>query len=629
MRFGAVIAAALLAVDPFGWDRFGPLRWAVISTLGFVAIAVALGAGDSRSQPLPRWSVIGWVAVITGMGVSSALSTDRWHALIGTPDRHLGLAAWVLFVGLFAVASLYPNSTVSGISRTSVAAAIGCGVWAILEAAGFDAFDTGFADDRVGGPLGQPAFLGAAMLLVIPVAASVAVDRANGWAVRLLGLSGALLGAAALGLSQSRAAWVGASVALICVVLRRRTWLLGALGLAVVVALWFATPLGDRASTLTEINTGVVAGRLDEWQVASRAVFDTPTFGLTGHGPEGYRTVFGAHVDEGYVIRHGRDVITDRAHNGLLDTTLTGGFLAGVGMVLLQAGLLITSLQRMRSADAIDVGLSAAIIGYLTQQFFLFPLSELDPVLWVFSGLLIGRRPQRVEYRPPLFASVSGARQVMMLGAGFLAAVSAVAGLSDVAADHAIDDAVAALDSEDPDAAERALQLADEARSRRPDSIRYDFIAARAASIAGTVEGFEESLERLEAGLETSPTDPAFLEERALVLLEIARRTSDPADLSLALDALELLDASDPNNPSTEMAHGIALALDGRATSGISELEHAAVLDPESIEAVLNVAIIHFENGDLESGRTALERVEALAPSNARAIGLRQEFLSE
>jgi len=89
--------------------------------------------------------------------------------------------------------------------------------------------------------------------------------------------------------------------------------------------------------------------------------------------------------------------------------------------------------------------------------------------------------------------------------------------------------------------------------------------------LPGTLEGFEVSLERLEAGLKTSPTDPMFLEEQALVLLEIARRTSDPADLSLALDALELLDASDPNNPRTELAHGIALALDGRATSGISE----------------------------------------------------------
>jgi tetratricopeptide (TPR) repeat protein len=354
-------------------------------------------------------------------------------------------------------------------------------------------------------------------------------------------------------------------------------------------------------------------------------VFDTPTLGVTGHGPEGYRTVFGAHVDEEYVIRHGRDVITDRAHNGLLDTTLTGGFLAGVGMVLLQAGLLVTSLQRMRSREPIDVGLSAALIGYLTQQFFLFPLSELDPVLWIFAGLLIARRPQRVEYRPPLFASISGARQGIMLGAGFLAAVGAVAGLSDVAADHAIEDAVAALDGAEPDAP-KALKLADEARSRRPDSIRYDFIAARAASLPGALEGFKVSLERLEAGLKTSPTDPMFLEEQALVLLEIARRTSDPADLSLALDVLGLLDASDPNNPRTELAHGFALALDGRTTSGLAELKHAAALDADLGEALLKVAIIHFENGDLESGTAALERMEDLDPSNARAISLRREF---
>ncbi|MFT7473580.1 MAG: O-antigen ligase/Flp pilus assembly protein TadD [Verrucomicrobiales bacterium] len=622
MRFAAIIAAAFLAVDPFGWDQYGPLRFALVSTLGFAAIAVSLGSGDLRSQPLPRWSVLGWIGVLLAMSISTATSADSWHALIGTPERHLGLASWVLFAGLFAVSSLYPFSAVEVVSRAAVLVAVASGVWAILESLDIGWFDSAFAGDRVGGPLGQPAYLGAGMLLVVPLAAAAAVDRFNSITARLLGASGTALGLCALALSESRAAWVGALAAAALLVIRRKQIIGGLVGAAAIAALLIFTPLGDRAATLTDVDSGVVAGRLDEWQVGARAVLDTPTFGITGHGPEGYRTVFGEHVDEAYVVTYGRDVITDRAHNGILDTALTGGLSAAAAMLLLQIGLVITALQRIRANTPLDVALGAASIAYVIQQLFLFPLAELDPVLWIVAGLLIARRPHRLSTRAPLFRQVSGGRRAAMFGAGFLSAVAAIAGLSDVAADHAVLDVVEADDGA------TALRAADRARDRRPDSIRYDFIAARAASAGGTADDFRTSLDRLQHGLALSPKDPAFLTEQANVLLEIARRSTDERDLDVAMDALEERDALDPNNPSTQQSFGTALALDGQTNAAIAQLEHAAALDPTSIESLLNLALVQLEDGRLDDGATTLERVDDLAPTNANAQQLRRDFLS-
>lgn len=622
-RFGLVVAAALLAVDPWGWDRFGPLRWALLSTIGFAAIAISLGAGDARLRPLPRWSVLGWILTIVGLTVSTALSNDRLHALIGTPDRHLGLATWILFGGLFATASLYPKTAVHGVIRATAVATSLSGLWAVLEWRGAGPFDSSFADDRVGGPLGQPAFLGAAMTLGVPICAAAATRRSPRlW--RLLAAAGTVLGTFALVVSESRAAWIAAVFAGSLVVVRRRLWLVGFVATIALVSLAVMTDVGDRALTLTEVDTGVVAGRLDEWAVGSRALIDTSTFGVFGHGPEGYRTVFGVHVDEEYVIRHGREVITDRAHNGLLDTSLAGGLVAGIGMVLLQVGLGVTALQRMRADDPIDVGLAAAVGAYLVQQFFLFPLAELDPVLWIFAGLLVARRPHGPSHPPPLFSSVSSAKRAAMLAAGLVAAVSGIAGLSDVAADRAIDDVADAGETD-----VQALAAADTARDRRPDSIRYDFIAARVAARTGTLDGFRNALERLDHGLSTSPRDPALLEERGIILLEIARRDPDRSSLDEALTALEALDEADPRNPATELTHGIALALAGRPDEAIAELEHAARLSPGAVEPVLNLALVHFEGGDTEAGRAALDEVDRIAPGNATAQSLRREFLSE
>ncbi len=622
MRFGLLISAALLAVDPWGWDHFGPLRWALVSTLGFTAIAISLGSGDMRLRPLPRWAVLGWAIAGFGLTVSTALSVDRWHALIGTPDRHLGLAAWMMFAGLFATASMYPQTATPTVQRAMAISTALCGLYTVLELADVGGFASDFAGDRAGGPFGQPAFLGAAMVLAIPLCLALALDRQSGTLWRIAGGVGGLLGSTTLGVSQSRAAWVGAAVAVSLVIFRRRQWAIGAVCLALVVGLFFTTPLGERISTLTDFDDGVVAGRVDEWQVGVAALFDRPSSVAWGYGPEGYRTVFGVFVDERYVIDHGRDVITDRAHSSLLDTSLAGGLIAGAGLALLQVGLAVTALQRLNARDLVDVALGAAVLGYLVQQLFLFPLAELDPVLWILAGLLVARRPQRTEYRPPLFRSVSGGRQTVMLAAGFLAAVSAVGGLSDVAADHAVNDAVAADDEV------VALAAADRARSRRPDSVRYDFIAAQVAESTGTIEGFEAALARLDAGLDISPRDPAFLAERGIVLLEIARREETDESLETALNALEQLDTTDPNNPATELTHGIALALAGDTDAAIGELEHAAVLDPGAIEPHLNLAVVYFEQNDSIAAERALAEVDRLSPANAQAQALRQEFLS-
>ena len=621
MRFGALIVAAYVAVNPFGWDIAGPLRFALVSTIGFASVAASLGSGDSRPKPLPRWSVLGWTFLLVGMVVSTAASVDRWHALIGTPDRHFGLATWVLLVGLFAVASMYPNSIVPAVTRALMFGGAVAGLWAILEVADVGWFASDFAGDRAGGPFRQPAYLAYGAVLAVPVSAgALAAPTRLGRVAAGVAL---VLSTAGLGLSQSRGAWVAVIAITAAVVLRRRLVVPGLIAAMTLGLLIAFTPVGERIGTLTD-DGGVVAGRLDEWRVGVRALTDTPTFGVTGHGPEGYRIVFGQHVDDQYVIDYGRDVFTDRAHNSILDIALSGGLISGLGAVLLYGGLAVTAFQRLRADAWIDVGLAAAVLAGVLQQMVLFPLAELDPVLWVLAGLVVARRPGETG-QPPLFRSVSGSTRAVMFGFGLLAILAAVGGLSDVVADRALQRAV------ERDDGTRALTDADVARDRRPDSIRYDFVASRLATRAGAGvdNAIEEALERLDNGLDVSPRDPALRLERALLLLGAARQVGTSNALDDARDELEDLTADEPRHPQLLLNLGIARALTSDGPGAIEAFTRAAQLDPDNPEPLINLVVVHLEAGDLQEGEAVLDEVDAVAPSNVQAENLRREFLSE
>jgi cytochrome c-type biogenesis protein CcmH/NrfG len=112
------------------------------------------------------------------------------------------------------------------------------------------------------------------------------------------------------------------------------------------------------------------------------------------------------------------------------------------------------------------------------------------------------------------------------------------------------------------------------------------------------------------------------------VLLEIARRSPDERDLDIAIDALADRDRLDPHNPRTQQSYGIALALSGETDQAIVELKHAALLDPNSIDTLLNLATVQLEDGRIDDGSATLDLLGLLAPTNARAQELRREFLT-
>ncbi len=355
----------------------------MIAVVALAAVAIAQRQSDAG---LPRGVVMAVGAVIVAAGLATVASNDVVLSLLGDTTRMEGFATAVLLSGALVVGAA---AGVAGWRTITNALLVGA---ALVTAVGLaQMIGVGSHTGRPTSTLGNAAFLGAFLCLVIPVAVGRAAgDRAaRRWAMPLVVASGVLL----VG-TESRGAWVGALVgafiALWSWVQGRRRIFLGAAFVTVgALALAFAPSHGDAGAPDT------AHGRLDSWAISARAIADRP---LLGWGPDQMRVAFGRKLDEAFVRNYGLRQIPDRAHNRFLDVAASSGAL-GLGAdlaLILIAGIAITRATRSidDAAERICVtGIGAGLVAWLVQGQFLFDTFDLGALAWLLAGSLLAAAP--------------------------------------------------------------------------------------------------------------------------------------------------------------------------------------------------------------------------------------------
>ncbi|MEX0848343.1 MAG: O-antigen ligase family protein [Ilumatobacteraceae bacterium] len=555
---GALVIGTVVAVSPGGLSPYGPARWMVVSTISLVLVGLALRYGTVALHTASRrawWALLAWLAVATFLG------GDVPTALLGQGDRHLGLITWLLLFGTFAAGQQVVGGDIRLLTRCTVVATACMGAWAAIEVVAGDG-------GRLGGPFGSAAYLGAAACLLTPVSVGVAWADTEvppwRWAAGLASVGGVL----ALVGSGARAAWVGAAAAAVVVVLVRRRphpstlrWAVLVGAVMLVVALPWAGSLLDRPHGQTS--------RLDEWRIAARVVARHP---LVGVGPEGYRIAVSEGIDAHYERTYGRDrVLPDRAHSGPLDVALVGGIPAAVLYVGLVGFVVLRAWRAMRES-AVVAGVAMAVIGYAVQQLLLFPLAELDPVWWLFAGLVVTQTSPLRRARPV------PARRAVGVAVMGLAAVALVAGIADTAADrlalHALDARADGRTDDAVAAAERAVRL-------RPDLVRYRIVASSVLAARGSLADIDEALGEVDAALAWSPLDPMAVDERGSLLIARAGITGDAADAAAAVEYGTVLVGRDPLRARWQVQLGRAAAIAGDTETARAAWTTAADLSPD------------------------------------------------
>ncbi len=167
--FLSALIIGTVAVDPFGFAPFGPIKWVIVTTAGFGALWMAVAAKLQVHRP----SLWGWLAFLTWGVLVSVLALDPVHTWIGTPDRRLGLVTVAGFMAAYLAAQSLRSRGITTLGRSLV-----IGIWIMVATAGLEVagvfsgpFD--FPGSRLGGPFGTPAYLGAALVLFVPIVFAV------------------------------------------------------------------------------------------------------------------------------------------------------------------------------------------------------------------------------------------------------------------------------------------------------------------------------------------------------------------------------------------------------------------------------------------------------------------------
>ena len=543
LSFGALVVGSVIAVDPAGLSPFGPAKWLVISTAAAATVAWTLRSGTARCDRRTWWM---WTALLALLTISALVNGDAKVALLGHPDRHLGVITWVLFFALFCAGQQLADEATS-LARAAVVAAACLGGYVLWEVAFGPPVAVAATTRRLLGPFGSAAFLGAACCLLGPVALGLAFDRSQSRRWRWIAAGSAVAVAVALVGSGTRAAWLGILVTVIVAWFAVRPPLrtIGWCAAGLVVALLVVAPrLGD-VTTRHERSTS----RLDEWSVAMRVIGRHP---LIGVGPEGYRIAFAEGVDDSYERSYRRDaVLPDRAHSAPLDVSLDGGLGAGVLYVALVGFVAVRSWRLLRTRRPVSVGIGAAVLAYGLQQLFLFPLAELDPVWWLFAGAVVALTStgEQVAHRRAAVPAVAAIAAACML----------VAGVLDAAADRLARTALRATDHD------VAVDDADRAASLRPDSLRYRVVSAEVHLERASIADIDQAIAQARRATSWSPKDPIAGDELATALSSRAQATGSHDDIARALAKWQHLVDRDPRRASWQLQLGRAAALAGDA----------------------------------------------------------------
>jgi O-antigen ligase len=399
------------ALDGFVLPKLLIARLLVLA-LGTLLVVRWIGQGRVDWRPTRiDWPLLAFLASAL---LSTVFAVNRNLALFGSYMRYEGFFTIVTYAALFwlTVQTLAGIDDARALLRSLLVAAYLVSVLAVVqsvvESGGRQAggSETAFTVDgivRAIGTFGNANALALFLAMLLPLALQEVLD-AHSAVGRLLAANVVILMALALALTFGRAAWIGAALGIVLVLIRRSRPGLGiaavviALGLvAIALVVIVGTPpwtppliraAVTRLASIGNLSTGTIVTRFHVWRDAVALIVSRP---LIGYGPDSFGLVFPRFETGNWTP----GAIVDKAHADLLQVAATQG-LVGVAA---SVWIVVTFI---RSFLAVLPGSRGLLGGWLAYEVALqanFSYLPAAAPFWIFCGAAVMTLPQVSERR--------------------------------------------------------------------------------------------------------------------------------------------------------------------------------------------------------------------------------------
>ena len=423
--------ALLATVMVMPWAAYDPInvpKLAVISVGGFMALGALLANRAEFMKKQYRLVLIFGLAFVIDLTIVLVVSgTNFYQEFFGTFGRATGYVAYVALASLLMVAAVTASTfALKRFSWSLLAAGLISIVYGILQALKLDPIDWVNQYTPVIGFLGNPNFqssfvgFSGVMVFALLISKDVKALVRGGYVVYLV---------AAAYVIKETASQQGFLVLVGGIGVVAFIWISKSKFKVLTIPSLLAGFIGVVLVTLGSLNSGPLASVLykasvtyrgDYWRAGWKMSMEHPFFGV---GLDSFGDWYRRARTVEATLRRGPDVVSNAAHNVLLDLSSNGGFpllIIYLFMMFLVVAAAIKVVKRNSGFDPVFAGLVAVWIAYQAQS--IISLNQLGLAVWgwIISGLIIGyeintREVEVVQKQGPKgkSASAMAAQKVM------------------------------------------------------------------------------------------------------------------------------------------------------------------------------------------------------------------------
>ncbi|MFA4930884.1 MAG: O-antigen ligase family protein [Patescibacteria group bacterium] len=569
--------------------------------------------------------------------LSTIFSVDPTVSLWGIHLRLDGLSTTTFLAGFFVLLYFYVDSH-DKIKKIIWAIALGSVIpvlYALAQKIGFDplSWKDVVAAERVFGTTGNPAYLGAYLMFIIPSTFYLATTLKNKW--RHLFWSLLILQTLALIFTWTRAAYLGFFVILFILLFGylqlngrklHSQLLVGIYGLFIIFVLLLNFNSGfaqifagnryiARLSTIGQVEEGTAKDRLTMWNIAVNAIGEHPVLG-TGQGS--YYMHFNAQYPNYMDSRPEKDRYSNYPHNLILDYGVSFGLSGIIILLSIILSYLYAAWRRFDQVKSVKhklllLSLSAALFGYFVQG--LFNIDTIITWLYFYAFLaLILAAVYRIDQEKEILAQpVTIFKQFTVT----IVVIACLAGINYLAINPArADKNYLYINYDNSLTTDQKIALAETAQALTPYyEYTYmklsDLYLAKVdyANLTQANYWYEEAIEQIDLALKISPHNYKNYLSKGLVLGNWAR--IDTSKLALAEAALAQAEKLSPDRLGLHYAWGNMYLDLNMIEQAATQFNLAENLNPDVGETYYHQAKIAFLQNNITQADALLKEAKS------------------